>query len=103
MSTHLSSPHNPHFKDALKLEKRSERTRCRLTRVEGGREVSRALAAGIVPVEAYICPELVDAQALGSGLAQLHPLDAARRRRLFTVPAEQPGLCAPRSTDSAPT
>ena len=88
MSTHLSSPHNPHFKDALKLEKRSERTRRRLTRVEGGREVSRALAAGIVPVEAYICPELVDAQALGSVLAQLHQLDAARRCQLFTVTPE---------------
>jgi TrmH family RNA methyltransferase len=85
MSNHLSSPHNPHFKDALKLEKRSERTRRRLTLVEGEREVSRALAAGIVPFEAYLCLELVDAQALGSVLAELQQLDAARRCQLFTV------------------
>ena len=46
MPTHLSSPHNPHFKDALKLEKRSERTRRRLTLVEGrNRQVRRMTAA----------------------------------------------------------
>jgi len=49
MPTQITSPHNPHLKDALKLEKRSERTHRRLTLVEGTREVSRALAAGIVP------------------------------------------------------
>lgn len=85
---HLTSPHNPHFKDALKLEKRSERVRRRATLVEGVREVTRALAAGITPAEAYLCPERIDAPALGDVVAHLHRLDAARRCRLFTVTPE---------------
>lgn len=88
MPMHLTSPHNPHFKDALKLEKRSERAQRRLTLVEGVREVSRALAAGITPVTAFLCPERVDAPALAPALVQLHELDAARRCRLFIVTPE---------------
>ena len=88
MPTHLTSPHNPHIKTALRLEKRSERAQRRLTRVEGVREVSRALDAGIVPVEAFVCPELVDHSQLGGALAQLARLDAERRTHLFTVTPE---------------
>ncbi len=88
MPTHLTSLHNPHVKDVLKLEKRSERTRRRLTLVEGVREVSRALAAGITPVEAFVCPERVDQATMHGVLAQLARLDAERRCRLFTVTPE---------------
>jgi TrmH family RNA methyltransferase len=88
MPTQITSPHNPHLKDALKLEKRSERTRRRLTLVEGAREVSRALAAGIAPVEAYVCPERIDQGEMRGVLAQLARLDAERRCRLFTVTPE---------------
>jgi TrmH family RNA methyltransferase len=88
MSTQITSPHNPHLKDALKLEKRSERARRRLTLVEGVREVNRALAAGIAPVEAYVCPERIDQGEMRGVLAQLARLDAARRCRLFTVTPE---------------
>jgi TrmH family RNA methyltransferase len=86
--TQITSPHNPHLKDALKLEKRSERLQRRLTLVEGVREVSRALAAGIVPVSAFVCPERVAQDALRGVLAQLARLDAERRCHLFTVTPE---------------
>jgi TrmH family RNA methyltransferase len=85
MTTHLTSPHNPHVKDALKLEKRSERVRRRLTRVEGAQEVRRALAAGIVPVEAFICPEIVAEKGMGDVVETLERLDAQRRTHLYTV------------------
>lgn len=88
MPIHLTSSHNPHIKAALRLEKRSERAQRRLTLVEGVREVSRALAVGVVPVEAFVCPELVDHNLLGGALAQLARLDAERRTHLFTVTPE---------------
>lgn len=88
MPTQITSPHNPHLKEALKLEKRSERVRRRLTLVEGVREVSRALAADIVPVEAYVCLERVDQDAMRDVLTQLARLDAERRCHLFTVAPE---------------
>ena len=84
MPESITSPHNPHIKDALRLEKRSERTRRRLTLVEGAREVSRALAAGIIPVEAYVCPELLQ-PAMQASVQRLEQLDGVRRTRLFTV------------------
>ncbi|MBV7334302.1 RNA methyltransferase [Chloroflexi bacterium TSY] len=55
----ITSPQNPQIKDILKLTKRRRRDERKLTVVEGVREVSRALASGIHPVEAYICPELI--------------------------------------------
>lgn len=88
MPTHLTSPHNPHIKDVLKLEKRSERARRRQTLVEGVREVSRALAAGVAPLEAYVCPERVVQPEMRAALAQLVQLDAERRCHLFTVTPE---------------
>ncbi|MFN3334825.1 MAG: TrmH family RNA methyltransferase [Caldilinea sp.] len=88
MPTHLTSPHNPHIKSALRLEKRSERAQRRLTLVEGIREVSQALESGIVPVEAFVCTELVDHNRMGGALAQLARLDAERRTHLFTVTPE---------------
>jgi len=86
--TQITSPQNPHLKDALKLEKRSERMQRRLTLVEGMREVSRALAAGVIPVAAFVCPERVEQDARHGVLAQLARLDAERRCHLFTVTPE---------------
>lgn len=88
MPTHLTSPHNPHVKAALKLEKRNERAQRRRTLVEGVREVSRVLEMGIVPAEAFVCPELVNHSQLSGALAQLARLDAERRTHLFTVTPE---------------
>ena len=85
MSTEITSPHNQRVKDALKLEKRGERARRRLTLVEGAREVNRALASGLVPVEAFICLELVEAEPMRAAVARLERLDAERRCHLFAV------------------
>jgi RNA methyltransferase, TrmH family len=85
MSTHISSQHNPHIKQVAKLDKRSERERERLLPVEGAREVNRALAAGHVPVTAYVCPELAAASELRPVLHDLERLARAGRTRLYTV------------------
>ena len=84
MPESITSLQNPRIKEVARLEKRSERGERRLTLVEGAREVSRALAAGIVPVKAYVCPELVG-PALHAAVAQLEHLDHVRRTRLCTV------------------
>lgn len=84
MSEPITSPHNTRIKAVTRLGKRGERAERQQTAVEGVREISRALAAGIVPVEAYVCPELVG-PALREVVAQLEELDAARRTHLFTV------------------
>lgn len=83
----ISSPHNEHVKNLQRLEKRSERDRRRVTLVEGAREVERALAAGCVPVEAWVCPPLVQGDAAQAALEQLLAFDAQRRCRVYEVPA----------------
>jgi TrmH family RNA methyltransferase len=88
MPVQLTSPQNSQLKEALKLEKRSERAQRRLTLVEGAREVARALEAGILPVEAFVCPAFVDAPAARDALALLTALDAERRCRLWLLSQE---------------
>lgn len=55
----ISSSQNQHIKEVIKLSKRSIRDERRLTVVEGLREVAHALANGVEPREAYLCPALV--------------------------------------------
>lgn len=88
MATLISSIHNPHVKQAAKLEKRSERESQRLLPVEGEREVSRALLAGMVPATAYVCPEIATAPELRGALDELQRLERSGRTRLFTVTPE---------------
>jgi len=62
----ISSPSNPRVRAAVALRERRERTRTGATIVDGARELRRALNAGVVVVEAFVCDELlagVDAQA----------------------------------------
>ena len=84
MPIRITSLQNSRLKDVLKLAKASERATRRATVVEGSRECRRALAAGIIPLEAYICPPLLepDTEAL---LPRLAALDAARRTWLAEV------------------
>jgi TrmH family RNA methyltransferase len=84
----ITSTHNPRIKDLVKLEKRAERTQRRLTLVEGARETGRALAAGIVPVEAYLCPELAVGPEAAHLRTRLERLARERGTRLFTVTPE---------------
>jgi TrmH family RNA methyltransferase len=50
--------------------------------------VSRCLAAGVVPVEAYVCPELVTTAESRQTLQRLAQLDHARQCHLFEVTSE---------------
>lgn len=88
MPVAITSPQNQRVKDLIKLEKRAARELRRVTLVEGVREVSRALDAGISPVEAYICPELATDPELQPALRKLEELDAARRTTLYTITPE---------------
>lgn len=83
----ITSLQNNRIKDLLKLAKHSEREQRRVTVVEGERECTHALAAGIVPIKAYICPPLLDApsRALAEKLAVL---DAKRKTLLMEVTPE---------------
>jgi TrmH family RNA methyltransferase len=56
----ITSLQNPHIKRVIKLNDRRARDEARQTVVEGVREVRLALGRGVVPVEAYICPELIE-------------------------------------------
>jgi TrmH family RNA methyltransferase len=88
MSNLITSLHNPQVKQVARLEKRSERERERLFPVEGTREVSRALAAGHIPVAAYFCPQLADGHESQPLLRQLEQLQGSGRTRLYTVTPE---------------
>jgi TrmH family RNA methyltransferase len=50
----ITSPANPHVKRALSLRDRRERDRTGLTIVDGGRELRRAVEAGVDVVEAFV-------------------------------------------------
>jgi len=66
-SVTISSLQNTRIKNLVRLSKRRERDEQRITIVEGTREISHALNAGYLPVETYLCPELVtdtESQAL---------------------------------------
>lgn len=85
MATEITSVQNERVRSVARLEKRRARDERRVTVVEGVREVARALAAGVIPLEAFACPALVtDAQAVAA-LARLKQLDADRLTHLFTV------------------
>lgn len=88
MPTLISSVHNPHVKQVARLEKRSERERERLVPVEGGREVARALAAGLVPVMAYVCPQLATTLEMQPVITRLEQLERTGQTQLFTVTPE---------------
>ena len=103
MSTLLTSLQNSRVKEIVKLEKRNERDLRQVTIVEGAREVSRALAKGIVPTELYICDELLTKE-IGDWRLQpetanplshsptlpqsLHLLENSRKTHFFTVTPE---------------
>jgi len=57
---HITSTANPRIKNVVRLTtNRRHRDQQRLTVVEGSREVRRCLDAGVIPTEAYLCPELI--------------------------------------------
>jgi TrmH family RNA methyltransferase len=87
MPIQITSLQNNRIQDLVKLAKHSEREQRQVTVVEGERETSRALAAGVRPVEAYLCPPLLSEE--GNNIAlQLRQLDAKRQSLLVEVPPE---------------
>jgi TrmH family RNA methyltransferase len=80
----IEAPSNARIKSVARLRGRSERMTAGLTLVDGAREVRRALDAGVVVVEAFVCEPMLagpDARAA---------LDAIRDRRIpvrLTTPA----------------
>jgi len=83
--THISSLNNPRIKSVVRLKNRRERDARGLTVVEGQREAARALQAGIVPQEAYVCPELLAMGDEGNIRGSLHRLSQAGTTQLFEV------------------
>lgn len=85
MSTLITSTRNARIKEVIKLAKRRVRDARGLTVVEGVREVERALACGILPTEAYVCPELAERAGATSILAQLYNKAGQDPLRLYEV------------------
>ncbi len=88
MPTPITSAQNPRIKGVVKLAKHGERAARRATVVEGRREIARALARGVTPHEAYICPELTADAEAGPLLSRLAELEQDGSARLFTVTPE---------------
>ncbi len=85
MTTLLTSFHNTRIKNILKLSNRRQRDAQQKTVVEGVREVARALSCGIVPQEAFVCPELMTTEEAAAVYQQLQSLEEAGQLTLFTV------------------
>ncbi len=74
MSLQISSGQNRRIKNVVKLNNRRYRDEQQLTVVEGVREIAHALAANILPVEAFVCLDLIveeEATAVFQHLQQL--------------------------------
>lgn len=85
MATLLTSLQNTRIKNILKLNNRRQRDAQQKTIVEGVREVDRALRCGIIPQEAYICPELITTEEATAVWQQLQSLAKQGQLSLFTV------------------
>lgn len=55
--TEISSVSNQRIKDLVKLRNSSQRKKRKQLLIEGYRELTRALASGVVPVEIYFCEQ----------------------------------------------
>jgi RNA methyltransferase, TrmH family len=70
----ITSLQNQRIKNVVKLRQRRQRDAQRLTVVEGAREVLRALQQGVIPQEAFICPELISETEAETAVTHLHQL-----------------------------
>jgi len=84
----ITSPQNPRVKRIIKLNDRRARDEARQTVVEGVREVGLALGRGIVPVEAWLCPELIEGAEAEKTAAHLRTIAATGMSELFLVSPE---------------
>lgn len=72
----IASPHNQRVKDAIKLRDRRQRNRQGRTIIEGVREISRAIEAGVALAEVFVCKELCRTDESRRLLALLETADA---------------------------
>jgi len=84
----ITSVQNQRIKDVVKLAKHAERAERRVTVVEGLREVSRALTHGVLPVEAYVCLEMMQDADTNSILHTLKDYEQRHNMALFAVTPE---------------
>jgi TrmH family RNA methyltransferase len=59
----ICSARNPRVRSALELRDRRQRERAGRTLIYGAREITRALDAGVAPVELFVAPTARDSQA----------------------------------------
>jgi RNA methyltransferase, TrmH family len=79
----IDSPANPRLRAALALRERRDRDSSGMTLVDGGREVRRAIEAGVEVVTAYVCPTLISTPDAREALTALGR--ARGRRELVQV------------------
>lgn len=70
MTAYITSAKNPRIRDAIRLRDARHRRKQGRILIDGLRETSRALAAGIVPSELYFCEALCQTAAAGDLLRQ---------------------------------
>ncbi len=83
MPTPITSVHNPRIRQAIRLRRRKHREKLGQIVIDGVREVSRAVAAGVPLVELFVCddwPVPPDCKAL---------LEEVRRRKVPVTPVAQ--------------
>lgn len=81
----ISSLQNARIKNIVKLSKRRDRDEQRVTVVEGVREITHALNAGLLPVAVYSCPELASSTESQTLLARCAALAQQGQTTLVTV------------------
>jgi TrmH family RNA methyltransferase len=81
----ITSLQNPRIKNVVRLNGRRQREQQQLTLVEGLRETGQALDSGVVPVEAFVCPELIAGPEATAVMETLSRLAAAGQTQLFEV------------------
>lgn len=86
--TDITSPQNPRIKRVIRLNDRRARDEARQTVVEGVREIQMALGRGVVPVEVYLCPELIDGPEAETAARHLRDIAATGMSELFLVSPE---------------
>src|SRR6187549_2508746 len=76
----LGSIHNPRVRAALGLREPRERRRRGLMLIDGAREIGRAIASGVEPVEVFAADELVETAGAeaAEAAAALRATDASR-------------------------
>ena len=84
----ITSAANPKIKQIIRLKDRGHRQKDGLTVIEGVREVTRALEAGVKLMEVYVCPEYLDRPTdLSADIAKFRTLADKMTRPVEVTPA----------------